>query len=167
VVYAYSVADTSRRLRPLLFLVAAAHIAAAILLFLRPLWVYGWFGVSALDSGHIALAAFSGGLLLVFAAAAVMAMIRPQSYQSVIVLLLLEHFTGFLVEVILVSRGFFQLIPFLLDASYMVLIIVGLIRFFPGRLKEAIIASPVPSDVGSSVSESASAPAKDNEEPHI
>ena len=89
-----------------------------------------------MDAMHRFLAMVIGALLGVFALGALLAFLLPKKYGTIIVMLLLMHFSLFLIDVVNLSRGDMALRALVPEMLYFLVISAALVRFTPGRLRE-------------------------------
>ena len=94
------------------------------------------YGVQVVDAVHRSLSMSIGALLAVFALGAVLAFLRPQKYGAIIIMILLMHFSVFLIDVVIIAQGdmpFGTLFP---EIAYFLIISTALVRWYPVKGKE-------------------------------
>jgi len=94
------------------------------------------YDVTTFDTMHRYLSMVGGSLMIVIAIGAGLAFLRPVKYAGIVILLILYHFTRFVVDLILVAQGDVSTTILLPEMVYFVLVCVTLIRFFPVKPKE-------------------------------
>lgn len=72
-----------------------------------------------------------GGMFSAFGLGALLAFFRPVKYSSVIVVLLIMHFTIFLVDVIVLARGQMPWKIIVPEMVYFLVISTALVRWYP------------------------------------
>jgi len=125
-------------LRVILALVALSNVYFAYLFLMKPEAVIELYQFQAIDGVHQYLAMTVGALLSVFAVGALFPLVRPLKYGSIIIMLLLMHFSIFLVDVILLSRGVMRVFTLLPEMIYFLVISTALVRYYPIRFKEKV-----------------------------
>lgn len=124
-------------IRIILAIVAAANFCLAYLFFLTP-EVFGQiYQLQALDNAHMFLTMTVGGMFAAFGLGALLAFFRPIKYGSIIIMLLIMHFTVFLVDVIVLARGQMPWKIIVPEMIYFLVVSTALVRWYPVRRKEA------------------------------
>lgn len=123
-------------LRIVLAIVFLANLYFAFIFIANPESVAEIYQMEILDTVHQYLAMTVGALLGVFALGALLPFVKPLKYGSIIIMLLLMHFSIFLVDVVLLSRGALSWTILLPEMIYFLLISTALVRYYPIRLKE-------------------------------
>lgn len=125
-------------LRVILAFVVLANACLAYMFIVKPEAVIEMYQFQAIDGVHQSLAMTVGALLSVFAVGALFPLVKPLKYGSIIIMLLLMHFSVFLVDVILLSRGVLHLLTVLPEVIYFLVISTALVRYYPIRFKEKV-----------------------------
>ncbi len=123
-------------IRIILAIVAAANFYLAYLFFLTPEMFGEIYQLEALDNAHRFLTMTVGGMFAAFGIGAILAFFRPVKYGSIIIMLLLMHFTIFLVDVIVLARGQMEWRIIVPEMIYFLIISTALVRWYPIKKKE-------------------------------
>lgn len=126
-----------RVIRIVLATVAAANFSLAYLFFLTPEVFGDIYQLQALDNAHRFLTMTVGGMFAAFGMGALLAFFRPVKYGSIIIMLLIMHFTVFLVDVIVLARGQMPWKIIVPEMIYFLIISTALVRWYPVRQREA------------------------------
>lgn len=124
-------------IRIILAIVAAANFFLAYLFFLTPEAIAEIYQLEILDNAHRFLTMTVGGMFAAFGIGALLAFFRPVKYGAIIIMLLLMHFTIFLVDVIVLARGQMPWEIIVPEMLYFLVISTALVRYYPVRKKEA------------------------------
>ena len=124
-------------IRIILAIVAAANFFLAYLFFLTPEVIAEIYQLEILDNAHRFLTMTVGGMFAAFGLGALLAFLRPVKYGSIIIMLLIMHFTIFLVDVIVLARGQMPWKIIVPEMLYFLVISTALVRYYPVRKKEA------------------------------
>ncbi len=128
--------QTFLAIRVILALVVLANAYFAYLFFLRPELVIEMYQFQAIDAVHQYLSMTVAAFFMVFACGALVPLVRPVKYGSIIIMLLLMHFSIFLVDVVLLAQGVMRFTTLLPAMAYFLIISTLLVRFYPIRIKE-------------------------------
>lgn len=118
-------------LRVLLGLIAAVNAIAGYAFLFLPAWLSRIYVLTSLGNVEHFFAMTTGALLIVLAIGALLALLQPESQKGIVTMLVLAHFALFIVDVIVLSRGQLVLRQLFPEMIYHLLVVVGLIRFFP------------------------------------
>lgn len=144
-------------LRSVLILVSAANLYVAYLFFTSPETLSAMYGLSPATDVQQYLTMTIGALLGVFGLGALLPFFRPLQYGTIILMLLLMHFSIFLIDVVVLSRGLMDWQILLPEMLYFLVVSTALVRWYPVRVgvserKDGIIA-PIKEPEGSKESE--------------
>lgn len=122
-------------LRIILAIVFLSNLYFAYVFFTQPESIAEIYQIELIDAVHQYLAMTVGALLGVFALGALLPLFRPLKYGSIIIMLLLMHFSIFLVDVILLSRAAMSWTVLVPEMIYFLVISTLLVRYYPIREK--------------------------------
>ena len=123
-------------LRIILIAVCAANFYAAYVFFATPEVISGMYG-QPMDHFHTFLAMVIGALMSVFAFGTILPIVKPLKYGAIIIMLLLMHFTIFLIDVVTLARGQMPWSVILPEMIYFLVVSTALVRWYPLGGKEA------------------------------
>ena len=134
-------------LRLTLILTFLVSVIAAYLLIFSPEVIQKVYPQQiTLDVLHTQLAMVLGLFFMVFAAAALLGLVNPIKNASAIMILILMHFGAFVLDIVLLARGSELPLRYLVpDMTYMLVICILLIRYYP--------TEPVPVDMSKTADE--------------
>ena len=118
-------------LRITLLIVIIANLSFAYIFLVDPERLSAIYGLQVVDPMHQYLAMTVGAFLGVFALGALLAFLLPHKYGTIIVMLLLMHFSIFLIDVTLLARGTLALRILVPELIYFLIISSALVRFYP------------------------------------
>lgn len=120
-------------LRGTLLLVTIGFVITAYACLLAPAWIGQFYeGISFPDPAHRHLCLILGALSIVMALGSLQAFLRPLKNAGIVSLLIVTHFSIFVVDVILLAQG--TPVPFmalLVEMIYLVAVCALLVRFYP------------------------------------
>ncbi len=123
-------------LRLILAIVAAVNFYAAYVFFFTPEAISGLYALPV-DDLHTFFAMTIGALVSVFGLGALMAFFRPLKYGAIIIMLLLMHFTVFLIDVIVLARGQMLWQVIVPEMVYFLIVSTALVRWYPTESQES------------------------------
>lgn len=122
-------------LRVTLLIIAGVLLSMAWFCMAYPSFFTRFYQVTAFpDSAHSHLLIILGTLLLVYAAGAIFAAMRPVRNNGIVLLLIVLHFALFVVDIVLLARGAALPLRYVLpEMLYVLLMCTLLIRYYPVR----------------------------------
>ena len=121
-------------LRIILLVVCAANFYGAYVFFATPEVISQMYG-QPMDNFHTFLAMTIGALLSVFGLGALLPVFKPLKYGAIIIMLLLMHFTIFLIDVVVLARGQIPWNTIVPEMIYFLVVSTALVRWYPVREK--------------------------------
>lgn len=118
-------------LRSVLLVVAACNLYAAYLFFFTPEVVSTLMHLPQPTGVQEYLTMTIGALTGVFGLGAILPLIKPLKYGAIILMLLLMHFSVFLVDVVILSRGALDWKIVLPEMMYFLIVSTALVRWYP------------------------------------
>lgn len=132
----------SRSLRVVLAIALVVNATWAYMFSLLPSVVERLYGIAPSDPLHFYFLAQHGAMFFVLALLALLALLRPQGFLLLSLILLLQYLAFFIADVALLARGVMTLKILLPEMAYFVLMCAALIRLAPLTSPKAAV--PVP-----------------------
>ncbi len=88
-----------------------------------------------MDNFHRFLTMTIGALISVFGLGAILPIVKPLKYGAIIIMLLLMHFTIFLIDVVTLARGQMPWNVIVPEMIYFLVVSTALVRWYPVREK--------------------------------
>lgn len=123
--------QNSRSLRAVLLIACAVNASFASLFSFSPALVERLYGSPLTDPLHFYFSAQHGAVFFVLAILALLALLRPQGFRLLSLVLLLQFLALFIADVVLLARGVLTFKILLPEMVYFALMSAALIRFVP------------------------------------
>jgi len=130
--------QNTRSLRTVLALALLLNLTWANLFSFAPGMTERLYRMPMTEGWHAYLAVSRGAAFFVLAIISLLALLRPRSFRSMTVVLLVAYFCFFLVDVIVLARGQMAFMVLLPEMIAYVFLSGALVRFYPAEEQESL-----------------------------